>query len=231
MCEFVENYIERIQRCKIPYSIKICNVDFIIQSHDVFPSGKLTELFVKFLVEEGIVKERVIADIGAGSFALGIVAVLNGAKKAIGVDINKKSVECAKQNINIHSVSDKAEILHGGINKLYPLFQNKIDVLVSGLPWDTISLKEFNNINPERKLLARAFYDVDDELINSILLKGFNLLNKKGQIFITSSLQVLNRMNNIFRQYNVIYNIVKEEDIHQDGNIHYILKLKKEQAE
>lgn len=169
MHKVAESYIDQIQSCKIPYDVKIRNVDFKIQSHDVYPPGKLTELFINFLIEQDIIRERIIVDVGAASFALGIIAVLNGAKKAIGIDINKKAVECAKQNISIHNVSSKAEILHGEIKQLYQLFQNKVDVLVAGLPWDSMSLNEFYNINPKRKLLSRAFYDVNDSLINSLL--------------------------------------------------------------
>ncbi|KJV77809.1 hemK domain protein, partial [Rickettsia hoogstraalii str. RCCE3] len=66
---------------------------------------------------------------------------------------------------------------------MLPKFLGKIDILVSGVPWDNLSKNEFNSIIPARQSISRAFYDVDNALIKDIMLQGFNLLSNQGRIF------------------------------------------------
>ncbi|MFV9884822.1 MAG: hypothetical protein AB8U88_07710 [Rickettsia conorii subsp. raoultii] len=108
---------------------------------------------------------------------------------------------------------------------MLPKFLGKIDILVSGVPWDNLSKNEFNGIIPARQSISRAFYDVDNALIKDIMLQGFNLLSNQGRIFITSSLRKIQRIEQLCSEYQLNCKILKGEDIHNDGNTHYILEI------
>ena len=110
---------------------------------------------------------------------------------------------------------------------LLPEFEGKVDIIFSGSPWDTMSEAEFSRMSEKRKALSYSFYDIDNRLIKGLMSDGFKLLSKGGKIFITSAMSHIGRIEKLCSVYNLKYKVAKEEDIHQDGNIHYILELLK----
>ena len=58
--------------------------------------------------------DRVI-DIGSGSGILSMAAVLLGAEKATGVDLDPVAVRVALENVELNNLQDKIEILHGNL--------------------------------------------------------------------------------------------------------------------
>ncbi|MDI6738381.1 MAG: methyltransferase, partial [Nanoarchaeota archaeon] len=77
----------------------------------------------------GDIEDKAIADFGCGNGILGIGALLLGAKKAVLVDIDKNSIEAAKENVK------KAAKEAGG--KLNALLENKDISKVKGR-FDTV---------------------------------------------------------------------------------------------
>lgn len=223
---YAEKHITKALNKKTPYEVKILNSNFTIQSNQCYPPGKLTEMFANYLIENKLLNEKVVIDAGAGSLGLGISAAKFGAKKVIGVDISKECVKAAKNNISNLKVKGKVKILYNdGISALVPKYRGKIDLILSDPPWDTISSEEFEKISTIRKSLSLAFYDVEDKLIRSVMSDGPKLLSPHGKIFITASQRIMERIKKLCTYYKMNYKIVKEEDIHKDGNIHYILHL------
>jgi release factor glutamine methyltransferase len=221
-----EKYISKILQEQIPYQVKIANATFIISNQHFFPPGKLSQLFVDYLITNDLIENKIIVDAGAGCFTLGIVAAKNGAKTVIGIDISEHAVTCANQNIILNQVEKTARIVQeDGLSRLLPEYAHQVDALLCGAPWDTITQKAFNSISVERQSLSRAFYDINDTLITDVLSKGPMLLSPKGKIFITASMRVMNRIKKLCETHQCIPRIVKEKDIHQDGNVHYILEI------
>ena len=206
---------------------KILDCSFQINSNNIYPPGKLTEMFANFLLEQNLCKNNIIADIGCGCFAVGIIAARHSAKQVIGTDLNPFAIECAKENIIINKVQANTAVFHAEeLRSLIPQFNGKFDVLLSGIPWDNISSKDFNiEIMNDRKYLSRALYDVDDKLILSIIQEGQTLLSPKGRIFITSSDNKLSRIEALTNSNNIKMQIVYSKDIHQDKNMHHIIEL------
>lgn len=221
-----EEYITKILNKKTPYEVEILGSKFVIENNKCYPPGKLTIMFLNYLIENNLLKDKTIIDAGAGSFALGIISAKNGAQKIIGLDISKECIKAAKKNIFNNGVKDKTKILYSdGLGSLLPKYKGKIDLLLAGTPWDTISAKKFEQIPASRKSLSLEFYDIEDKLIKSVMLDGPKLLSPQGKIFITASQRIMERVKKLCTYYKMNYQIVKEEDIHQDGNIHYILHL------
>ncbi len=221
-----EKHITKMLSKKVPYYVRVLDNDFVINSINAYPPGKLTEMFAQFLIDNNLLRDKVIADVGSGCFALGIIAAKNGAKSVVGTDISDYAIKCAKDNLQLNNLTKDIDIFHGdGVSVLLPEFRHKIDVLLSGAPWDSISDKEFKGISDEKKPLSRSFYDVGDKLIISILTTGFELLSPEGRIFITSSKRIIERIKELCLKYKLGCKIVKEEDLHKDGNTHYILEI------
>src|SRR4051812_15885735 len=83
-----EDYISTMMSKEIPHHVKVLEYDFIITSVHVYPPGKLTAFFAEFLIENNVLKDKIVADIGCGCCALGIIAAKEGAAHVMGTDVN-----------------------------------------------------------------------------------------------------------------------------------------------
>jgi release factor glutamine methyltransferase len=185
-------------------------------------------MFANYLVADLGVSNKLIANIGSASFALGIIAAKNGAREAIGTDILPEAIDCGLENARINELTDKARVLLGDtIDPLLPLYRERVDLLVSSPPWDKISIKDFANISKHRQTMSSAFYDREDYFLNSLLSKAPLVLSKKGIILITASKRVLSRFEKIVFSHQMHIKVVKRADLHGDGEIHYILQVYK----
>lgn len=210
----------------IPYDVNVMGVTFQIQNHLVYPPGILTEFFVKTLLEKNLIADHTVADVAAGSFALGILAAKAGARSVIGIDISPDAVEFASVNIARNKLGDIATIVQGsGLTPLLPKYAGKVDLVLSGAPWDSISEMEFAKIPIDKKPLTRAFYDVGDFLITDILLNAPQLLTPSGRIFVTSAMSVIKRLESHCDKHQRGYRIINEADLHDDGNLQYIVEI------
>lgn len=78
--------------------------------------------------------DRVI-DIGSGSGILSMAAVLLGAEKATGVDLDPVAVRVALENVELNNLQDKIEILHGNLTDV---IREKADIVVANIMADII---------------------------------------------------------------------------------------------
>jgi len=223
-----EKHISKMLNKQVPYQIDIIDCSFVIKNKNVYPPGKLTTMFAQYLLENDLAKDKVVVDVGAGCFALGIIMAKHGAKEVVGIDINKDALICANQNIELNGVERKTRLVYSnGVSQIAAKFFRKVDLLVAGVPWDSLSISDYEEIPEERKMMSRAFYDVGDQLLTNVLSRGLDILSSRGKMFITASMRTIARINDFCTIYKANYTIVKEQDLHNDGNIHYILEIKK----
>lgn len=78
--------------------------------------------------------DRVI-DIGSGSGILSMAAVLLGAEKATGVDLDPVAVRVALENVELNNLQDKIEILNGNLTDV---IREKADIVVANIMADII---------------------------------------------------------------------------------------------
>ena len=81
--------------------------------------------------------DRVI-DIGSGSGILSMAAVLLGAEKATGVDLDPVAVRVALENVELNNLQDKIEILHGNLTDV---IREKADIVVANIMADIILIR------------------------------------------------------------------------------------------
>lgn len=69
------------------------------------------------LLDKYMKKDDFVLDAGCGSGILSIAAAKLGAKKVLGIDIDKTAVEVADENIILNGVSDIAAVQYGDVTK------------------------------------------------------------------------------------------------------------------
>lgn len=94
-------------------NLPIAEYYITINPHMAFGSGthETTSMLVELLLKEDFHGMKV-ADIGCGTCILGIAMSLRGAEHIEAIDIDKKSVENAKENILLNNISN-IEVIHG----------------------------------------------------------------------------------------------------------------------
>lgn len=76
-----------------------------------------------------------VLDVGCGSGILGIAALLTGASKAVGVDIDEVAVRTAKENAELNGVADKFTAIHGSFTDKV---DGKFDIVLANIVADAI---------------------------------------------------------------------------------------------
>lgn len=97
-------------------------------------SHETTRACLEF-IEKYVRKGDSILDVGCGSGILSVAALLFGARYALGVDLDPKAVEVARQNAELNGVSDKFEARRGN---LVDTVTGKFDVAVANIVADAI---------------------------------------------------------------------------------------------
>lgn len=87
------------------------------------------------LLEEYITEDNLVIDIGTGSGILGIIASKMGARKVVGVDIDKVAVKVANENIRTNNVRD---IMEAKAGNLIDVIADKGNIVVSNIIADVI---------------------------------------------------------------------------------------------
>lgn len=87
------------------------------------------------MCEKYMKKGACVLDVGCGSGILGIAALLLGAEKAVGVDIDETAVRTAKENAEINGVSDKFSAICGSFTDKV---EGKYDIVLANIVADAI---------------------------------------------------------------------------------------------
>lgn len=113
----------------------------------------------------GDIKEKTVADFGAGTGILGIGALLLGAKKAYFVERDKKVIAILRENLI--KIKKDYDVIEGDVAD----FNIKVDTVIMNPPFGT------RKRNADREFLIKAF-DIANT-VYSIHLKGSeNFLEK-----------------------------------------------------
>ena len=136
----------------------------IVQFESVFWEADDTVSLRKMIVDDAIVTNREVLEIGTGTGIIAILCIRNNAKRVVATDINKVAVANARYNAAMLDAEDNLEIRHVDANNpgAYSVIASdeKFDLILSNPPWEDGLIK---------KPLDHAFYDPDFRLQDSIL--------------------------------------------------------------
>ncbi|MFA6404481.1 MAG: class I SAM-dependent methyltransferase [Candidatus Paceibacterota bacterium] len=142
--------------------IKTCKNVFPPRSNFSRTSEKLHIIF-------GDLKGLAVLDVGTGTGVQTIQAVIRGARKAVGLDINPEAVSCAKENIELNCVKSEATILQSDLFSALKL-DEKFDIVIANLPitdYPIEGIVESSLYDPEYRLHRRFFAEVGKHLTST----------------------------------------------------------------
>ncbi|MGM9698656.1 MAG: 50S ribosomal protein L11 methyltransferase [Prevotella sp.] len=124
---------------------------------------------------------KTVLDCGCGTGILGIVALLSGAERAVGYDIDEWSADNARHNAIINRVDDRYTVLLGDAAVLQSV-EEKFDVVVANINRN-ILLNDMEIFVGKMKegaaLILSGFYESDVNILNDKALSlGLNLIKK-----------------------------------------------------
>lgn len=117
-----------------------------------------------------------VLDIGCGSGILAAAAVILGAERAVGVDIDAQSVKTARENAEINRIADKTEFFVGD---LADKVSGKYDVICANIVADVVirlmdSVKEY--MKDDTLFIVSGIIDMrEQDVLNAAKERGFNV--------------------------------------------------------
>ncbi|MDO5715412.1 MAG: 50S ribosomal protein L11 methyltransferase [Tissierellia bacterium] len=138
-----------------------------------------TELCLEAL-EKYLSKDDRIFDIGCGSGILGIAACLLGAKEAILVDIDQKSMEASLENAKRNQVMEQISLRKGN---LLDVVEGQADLIVSNIIAEIIvdEIKELKHVLvPKGIFITSGIITEKVKLVEDALAKnGFTIVEER----------------------------------------------------
>lgn len=194
---------------KSKYNFEVLGREFIIYPNVFSPKYfKDTEFFAK---EIPVNRGDEVLEIGCGTGIVSIFASLKGANKVVAIDINPSAVKNAKENIELHNLSDKIEVREGSVYS--PLKKGeKFDLIF----WNT-PFAYSETIKPT--VLEKAVIDVDYKFTKEFISKAKIYLKDNGRLIIgfSTTLGHFDELEKILEKegYNVkILKSVDSEEVH-----------------
>ena len=114
---------------------------------------------------QNYIKEKIIIDIGTGSGVLALAALVSGAKKAIGIDIDPAALEHAKENAKLNHLENKIEFYLPGAWKPDALEPSYVILM--------------NMISSEQEVAWKSF--IKNKKISGILILSGILLEQQEE--------------------------------------------------
>ncbi len=100
-----------------------------------------------FNILQGKLQDVVVADLFAGSGALGIEAISRGARKAYFCDKNKQAINMIRQNLEKTRFVDKAVIINSDYRDCLEKINDKVDIIFIDPPYkDNLSVESVKKI-------------------------------------------------------------------------------------
>ena len=155
------------------YEVEILGRKFIVYPNVFSPKYFFdTEFFAK---ELPVQKDADFLEIGPGTGAISVFAIINGAKHVTAIDINPAAVENTKENAKLNDVENKITVLQGDIYS--PLSEDdKFDTIF----WNT----PFGYIEGEVTVLEKAVFDPEYKSTRKFIFEAKNHLKKHGRLLI-----------------------------------------------
>lgn len=178
----------------------------IYQDDEMFCINTDTMVLGEFL---DIKKKDIVLDIGTNTGALLLYASKFKPKKLIGIDINEKALELAKENMKLNNITN-VELIHADGNT----FRNneEVDVVIFNPPY----FKTPSSDKGSNKYLALAKHEDNFPLESMIQCVNRNLRNNGTLYFLfqttrlNEGLKVLNEKKLVVKKMQFVYDENKE---------------------
>lgn len=133
------------------------------------------------LLEEYVTPGCTMLDVGCGSGILSIAALLLGAEKAVGVDIDEAGVRTAVENARINGFTDCFCGIHGDLTEKV---QGQFDVVAANIVADVIILltKDIQQfLKPGAVYLISGIIDTREADVLAVVEQDFDILQRREE--------------------------------------------------
>lgn len=122
-----------------------------------------------------------VLDLFAGSGAMGIEALSQGAKKCVFVDSDKEAFNIIKKNIDKTNFSDKSELLRMPFDAFLIRCEEKFDIIFLDPPYHKGLIYEAMNLIVKKNLfMDDCIFVCESDSTEEILVpEGFSVLKEK----------------------------------------------------
>ncbi len=139
-----------------------------------------------FAMIQANLNEAIVLDLFAGSGALGLEAISNGAKKCYLIDNNEEAIKTIKANST--NIKEDLNIIHTDYKKFLKQIDQKFDIIFLDPPYQSNQLNKALKIIEERDLLKEkgivvCEYEKIPPITNLKLLKEKNYGPKTIKIY------------------------------------------------
>jgi len=124
-----------------------------------------TALMIELILEENF-SDKVVLDMGCGTFVLGILAYKLGASEIIGIDNDEWAYNNALENLSNNNIKSRFEVLHGDARLLQK--SRMFDIIFANINRNILieDIKHYSKVLVNNGLLfLSGFYNDDIEAI------------------------------------------------------------------
>ena len=118
----------------VPYEAAVGEHVVTIEPGATFGMGDHPTTVLSLRAVEGLVRDGdMVLDVGCGSGVLAIAALLIGAERAVGIDINPASVEVSRANASANGVADRLEVSNAPLIEVADNHGPDFDLVVANI--------------------------------------------------------------------------------------------------
>lgn len=150
-------------------------------------------LWAKYMVDKGLVKNKRILEMGAGTGIISLYLHIYGKPKSVvAADVNEQAVKNIKLNQHLLGLSKEYfSTLKSNLYSHIPKTE-KFDVIFWAFVWLALDTKEMetvfkNETNPHVKRLLNSIIDPDYRMLKRFLVESKTKLNSRGKIFLITT--------------------------------------------
>lgn len=157
-----------------PYTTSVLGREFVVFPNVFSPKYfNDTELFAKNLP---IRKGDKVLEIGSGTGAVVVSAVLKGADEAVAVDINSDAVVNTKENVSKFGLDEKISVLQGNVYDPVPKGK-KFSAIFWNVPFELIERENISDIE-------KSVYDPGYKSITRFITEAHEYLEPSGRLYV-----------------------------------------------
>lgn len=148
-------------------------------------------LWAKYFIEKGLVKDKIVLEMGAGSGIIALYLAKYGhPKKITAVDINPFAIENLKHNISKLNLENEVEVIESNLYKNVP--SDNFDIIYWAYVWICLTDEKMIQVfeeekDPVVKRLMGSVIDPHYNMLEKFLEKSIDKLSTNGKIFIIGS--------------------------------------------
>ena len=154
-----------------------------IKNQDIRPTKDVVREAI-FDSLRGLIVNKKVMEIFAGSGLLGIEAISHGAKKVIFIEMNKRGIEIIKENIKSLDLEKKCEVIKGDCEYEIEKLRNfKFDLIIGDPPYD-FSISKLERIMEKiiklNILKKNGIMVIEHEFKKNLpVVEGYEVIKKK----------------------------------------------------